>query len=117
MSPPATPAPFEVYVQRDACGVRILLSGEFDSSVLWRLDEVVDAVASTEEEFVIDCEHLEFIDAGGIGAFVRAHALGATVDGARGRVQRILDLVDLTTVLGDRAVTPRASMQAVGHLR
>lgn len=110
MSPPASSTLLEVCVEHDRRGVRILLSGELDRSVLWRLDEVVDAVASVDDEFVIDCEHLEFLDAGGLGAFVRAHALGATVHGAHGRVQRVLDLVELTSVLAQPVRPPVAQL-------
>lgn len=83
----------------------VRLHGELDLAGVPRL---LSALAGLDGDVDLDCSGVDFIDAAGLGAFVRAHqqcaARGAqlvVVDPSRA-VLRLLQMVELDTVLDIR---------------
>jgi anti-sigma B factor antagonist len=65
------------------------------------LKELRSAVAGGAKALVIDVSGLSFVDSTGVGAFLEARQLGASVmlRNPKGRVRKLLDLVLIDTVV------------------
>jgi anti-anti-sigma factor len=93
----------------------VLLTGDLDLAGVPRLHS---ALAGLDGDVELDCSGLEFIDAAGLGAFLKAHEACA----ARGcklvlvnpsaAVDRLLRLVELDTVLLVRHVERRLELES-----
>jgi len=76
----------------------LMLAGELDVA---GVDQLLGAVQACGRDIELDCSGLEFIDAAGVGAFVRAHHLCAergghlAVRNPSRLTQRVLSLVQL----------------------
>ncbi|WP_243706504.1 STAS domain-containing protein [Micromonospora sp. KC721] len=106
---------------RDGGGVCLRLAGELDLSTSGELNDTIDRLAAEgERHLLLDVSALTFCDSTGIAAFVRgdnrASAAGGwlRLTGARGRVDRVLQVTGLADVLRyvpdavDPTVSPRA---------
>jgi anti-sigma B factor antagonist len=92
---------FVVEVEASSAAL-VRLHGELDMAGVPRL---VSALADLDGDVYLDCSGVDFIDAAGLGAFVRAHRQCAArgtqlvvVDPSR-TVLRLLHMVELDTVL------------------
>ncbi len=99
---------FGVAIRAGAGRVRLLLCGELDLAGAAHLDRLVDVTHRTELPFILDCRRLMFIDAAGVGSLVRAKRLGAAVEGVRGQVRRVLDLLGLSADIIASVAAPRS---------
>jgi anti-anti-sigma factor len=93
----------------------VLLTGELDLAGVPRLHS---ALAGLDGDVELDCSGLEFIDAAGLGAFLKAHEACAArgcklvVVNPSAAVDRLLRLVELDTVLLVRQVERRLELES-----
>jgi anti-anti-sigma factor len=74
-SGPAKELPsFAITLDRDADGVRVIVSGELDLSSAQELDQILDGVAIADgERLLVDLDAVDFMDSTGLAAIVRAN--------------------------------------------
>jgi anti-anti-sigma factor len=92
---------------------RFPLSGEVDLPTVPDLQTKLDVlVQATDDDLVIDCSALQFIDSTGIGMVVYAHqaleVLGrrCSIENLGGRARRPFDVLGLTERLGIGELDP-----------
>ena len=112
--------PLTTSVLHDDAVTLIVLDGDLDLSVCAQLDGAVDSeLAGGRLHLVVDVGALRFCDSTGLGALVRAHRVvreaggSLVVAGARGAVQRLLEL----TSLGKAVPVERDVQPALARLR
>ena len=98
--------PLTTSVLYDDAVTLLVLDGDLDLAVSAQLHESVDALlAAGRRHLVVDVGALRFCDSSGLGALVRAHRVTSdaggslVVAGARGAVQRLLELTNLAKVI------------------
>lgn len=96
----------------------VTVGGELDLATKPALlGELRSAVAEGATEIVVDISGLSFVDSSGVGAFLEARQLGASVllRNPTGRVRKLLELVLIDSIVpieyvgddeGDAAATP-----------
>ena len=92
---------------------RYPVTGEIDLEVAPTLrSDLLEIVNTTNDDLVIDCDGLQFIDSQGIAAFAYVHRL-LEIEGRRLRVvnlagmpRRAFDLLGLTELLGITEAEP-----------
>ena len=98
--------PLTASVLHDDALALLSLEGELDLAVVGQVDDAVaEVLADGRTLLVVDLVELRFCDSSGLGALLRAtravRAAGGTclVAGARGPVQRLLELTSMGRVL------------------
>ena len=98
--------PLTTSVLHDDAVTLLVLDGELDLAVSSQLDAAVEELLAEERVLVlVDVGRLRFCDSSGLGALLHAHRLltaaGGTLvlAGARGAVERLLDLTSLAEAL------------------
>ncbi|MFG1778011.1 STAS domain-containing protein [Micromonospora sp. NPDC049051] len=94
------------YADRDGGATRLRLAGELDLSTAPELNAAIDRLVDAgKRRLLVDLTDLTFCDSTGIAAFVRGDNRVAAdggwlrVTGARGRVDRLLQVTGLAEVL------------------
>lgn len=109
--------PFPAVAWPEDNNVRIAVAGEIDLATSPQLRVVMLAAidaAMPSGDVTIDLAHVTFIDASGVGVLVtgreaaRCRRVGFTVKNAQCGVQRVLDILGLTTTLQYSPAGPRS---------
>jgi len=97
---------FELTVERGAGVARVRIAGDLDIATVPELDRALEGLAGDgHHRLVLDLDDLQFMDARGLRAIVRAkrfaerHGGRLTIHRSSGQVQRLFELTDMLDFL------------------